>query len=136
VNCLAEQALPAPERYLQVADNDYAATMAAAQALLAQPRRPTAIVCSTDVSAVGALKAASTAAIRVPQELSIVGFDDIPLAEFTIPSLTTVHQPLRQLSQMAIKQLLEAADSLKQPPQVTMIVPSLVVRNSTATPPS
>jgi DNA-binding LacI/PurR family transcriptional regulator len=135
VNCLAEQALPVAEQYLQVVDNTYAASMAAAQALLAQPQRPTAIVCSTDVAAIGALKAASMAGVRVPQDLSIAGFDDIPLAEFTVPSLTTLHQPLGQLSQLAIKQLLELVSQPEQPPEVTMIAPTLVVRDSTAAPP-
>ena len=87
--------------------------------------RPTAIVCSTDVAALGAPKAASRRGIRVPEELSIAGFDDIPLAEFTMPSLTTVHQPLSKLGELAVEQLLRLIAQPEQPPAVTTIEPTL-----------
>jgi LacI family xylobiose transport system transcriptional regulator len=104
--------------------------------LLRGDDRPTAILASTDVAAIGALKAASVVGVRVPDELSIVGFDDIPLTEFTIPSLTTVHQPMRQLSQAAIKQLLALLERPEEPPQLLQVIsPTLMVRDSTAVAP-
>jgi DNA-binding LacI/PurR family transcriptional regulator len=134
VSCARELHLTVPEGYLEVAVNDYAATSVGATQLLGQRQRPTAVIASTDVAAVGALKAAASAGIRVPEQLSIVGFDDIPLAAFTVPSLTTLHQPLRQLSRLAIKQLLELVDQPERRPEVTLIAPSLIVRGSTAAP--
>ena len=119
---------------VRIADNTYSATADAVTELLTGSERPTAIVCSTDVAAIGALKSASRCGIRVPEHLSIVGFDDIPLAEFTMPSLTTVHQPLSKLGELAVEQLLRLIAQPEQPPGVTTIEPSLVVRASTAPP--
>jgi LacI family transcriptional regulator len=71
--------------------------------------------------------------VRVPEELSIVGFDDIPLAEVTVPSLTTVHQPMRQLSQLAVGRLLELiANPSEQAGKPQVVAPKLVLRGSTA----
>lgn len=117
---------------INVADNNYAATTAAADELLACAERPTAIMCSTDVAAVGALKAAHERGLRVPEDLSVVGFDDIPLAGYTIPALTTIRQPMRELSERAIALLIERitepADSRAR---LVTVAPTLVVRHST-----
>jgi DNA-binding LacI/PurR family transcriptional regulator len=75
------------------------------------------------VAAVGVLKAAARSGLRVREELSIVGFDDIPLAEFTMPSLTTVHQPIAKLGGLAVEQLLRLISQPEQPPGVTTIEP-------------
>jgi DNA-binding LacI/PurR family transcriptional regulator len=123
------------EGHVQVSVNDYAATMHAAQTLLRRQDRPSAIVASTDVAAIGALKAASLLGVRVPDELSVVGFDDIPLAEFTVPSLTTVRQPMDQLCELALSELLELVSGAgESPPRLTNVAPTLVVRSSTAAP--
>jgi DNA-binding LacI/PurR family transcriptional regulator len=136
VTQLRERGVPVPEHYVQVVSNSFGAAAVAVEGLLRGDDRPTAILASTDVAAIGALKAASVVGVRVPDELSIVGFDDIPLTEFTIPSLTTVHQPMRQLSQAAIKQLLALLERPEEPPQLLQVIsPTLMVRDSTAVAP-
>jgi LacI family transcriptional regulator, xylobiose transport system transcriptional regulator len=69
--------------------------------LLALPDRPTAIFAGSDLQALGVLEAARAADIRVPEQLSIVGYDDVPLAQWSSPSLTTVHQPLQKMAEEA-----------------------------------
>ncbi len=71
-------------------------------------QRPTGVLCMSDAAAAGVLGAARRLGIRVPEELSIVGFDDLPLTRFTDPPLTTVHQPVRQKGEEAATMLLEA----------------------------
>jgi alanine racemase len=98
--------------------------------------RPSAVLCMSDAAAAGALAAARRLGIRVPEELSIVGFDDLPLTRFTDPPLTTVHQPVRSKGAAAATMLLEA---LRRPPahdqeRVLVLETRLVVRRSTAVP--
>jgi DNA-binding LacI/PurR family transcriptional regulator len=100
--------------------------------------RPTAVLCMSDAAAAGVLAAARRLGIRVPEELSIVGFDDLPLTRFTDPPLTTVHQPVRRKGEAAASMLLEA---LRRPPaddqdRVLVLETRLVVRRSTAVPSS
>jgi LacI family transcriptional regulator len=129
--------LRVPPNDLPVVANTFTAAAAAAERLLRRRRRPTAIVASTDVAAIGALKAASRLGLSVPGELSIVGFDDIPLTEITVPSLTTVHQPLQELSQRALAQLLELiARPQEAAGRLQVVQPTLVVRDSTGPPAS
>ncbi|HEV7665083.1 MAG TPA: LacI family DNA-binding transcriptional regulator [Chloroflexota bacterium] len=136
VNALRARGFTRPEQGIHVTANEFLAATRSVETLLRAGGRPTAIIASTDVAAIGALKAASLVGVRVPEQLSIVGFDDIPLAEVTVPSLTTVHQPMRQLSQLAIERLLQLiANPSEQPGKPQMVQPKLVVRGSTAAPP-
>ena len=75
--------------------------------LVALPVRPTAILCSNDMTAIGVLRQASDHGISIPQQLSVVGFDDIPFARFTIPPLTTVQMSRLELARLAFEALLE-----------------------------
>src|ERR671928_114522 len=108
----------------------------AAERLLRLAQPPTAILASTDVAAIGSLKAAARCGRRVPDQLSVVGFDDIPLAEFAVPSLTTVHQPIERIAREAVQHLLPLIAEPEQPRQRRRdsLEPSLVVRESTAPP--
>ena len=78
---------------------------AALRRLLALPDLPTAVICSSDLMAIGALQAAREAGLRVPQELSIVGFDGIEAAGWTSPPLTTVEQPIADIAETAVNAL-------------------------------
>ncbi|MDR3708974.1 MAG: LacI family DNA-binding transcriptional regulator [Capsulimonadaceae bacterium] len=98
--------------------------------------RPTAIVCANDRIAIGVLDAARQLGLRVPDDLSIVGFDDILTAEITEPGLTTVRQPLKQMGSAAVDILLERIDDLNGPVQKLVMRPELIVRGSTARKPS
>src|SRR5674476_406937 len=72
------------------------------RALMRLSPRPTAVVASTDVLAIGILRGALVLGIRVPDDLSVVGFDDIPMATFTVPALTTVRMPMAKMAAAAI----------------------------------
>ena len=99
-------------------------------------QRPTGVLCMSDAAAAGVLGAARRLGVRVPEELSIVGFDDLPLTRFTDPPLTTVHQPVRQKGEEAATMLL---DALRRPSggdqdRQRVLETRLVVRRSTAAP--
>ncbi len=132
-----EHDLSVPERYVRVAANSFAGGASAMRELAALREPPTAVLASTDVVAVGALSAASQLGLHVPSDLSVMGFDDIPLTAFTVPALTTVHQPIAQIARLAVEMLLQSLDG--SPPTRArrhLVEPSLVVRNSCAAPPS
>ena len=78
-----------------------------ARQLLTQADRPTAIFALTDVAAVGAMHAAASLGLRLPADLSVVGFDDIALAKYMIPELTTVAQPIYEMGTLAARLLLD-----------------------------
>lgn len=110
---------------------------AAAAALLALPaaERPTAILAMTDQLARGALAAARAAGLSVPADLSVVGFDDLPIAAETGPPLTTVRQPLIDKGRIAARMLLDLTASPESAPARTILPTELVVRGSTSSPP-
>ncbi len=107
---------------------------AAARSLLARPERPTAIFASNDLQALGVYQAAREAGLRIPRDLSVVGFDDLPIVAWADPPLTTVHQPLTEMA-MAATELALALGHGEEPPQIGVeIATTLTVRDSTAPP--
>ena len=103
-----------------------------AQELLATGKRFTALFAFNDISAIGAVRAFRDAGLRVPEDVSVVGFDDIQAAAYLTPRLTTVRQPLRQMGEMAAKQLLiRISNGHAKAPQLISLAPELVVREST-----
>jgi DNA-binding LacI/PurR family transcriptional regulator len=106
-----------------------------AKQLLARNKPFTALFAYNDISALGAIRALREHDLRVPQDVSIVGFDDIPSAAFNIPSLTTVRQPLVRMGQVAAETLLERINGRDDYPSTIAIEPELVVRESTTTVP-
>jgi len=102
-------------------------------ALLDMDRPPTAVFCANDLIALGALEMAQQLGFRVPQDLSIVGFDDIDEAERVIPALTTIRQPPRGLGVAAAEALIERLEGREEPRKI-MLGFSLIVRESTAPP--
>ena len=103
-------------------------------ALLDRPDRPTAIFAGSDMQAMGVLRAARRLGIEVPGQLSLIGYDNLPLSAWTDPPLTTVNQPLRDMAGTATRMLLDLARGIE--PALTRIdlVTQLVVRESTAPP--
>ncbi len=99
--------------------------------LLNGKKRPTAVSCVNDLTAIGAVKAALQAGLQIPRDISIVGFDDMPLASIIDPELTTVSQKSRQLGQTAVFVLHQLINN-EMAEKVTVIQPELVVRRSTA----
>ncbi|MDX8029176.1 LacI family DNA-binding transcriptional regulator [Lentzea sp. BCCO 10_0856] len=104
----------------------------AAAELLDLTPRPTAIVCFNDKVAVGTLQAARERGLRVPEDLSVAGFDDIDLAEATDPRLTTVRQPLQEMGRIAVAQLMRVLDGHRPEALHIELATTLIVRDSTA----
>jgi DNA-binding LacI/PurR family transcriptional regulator len=100
--------------------------------LLARQKPFTALFAYNDISAIGAIRAIQEQGLRVPQDISVIGFDDIPGAAFNNPSLTTVRQPLNRMGEVAAQSLLERIEGKKEYPNEIAIEPELVVRESTA----
>jgi len=94
----------------------------------------TALVCYNDVSAIGAIRAMMDRGLRVPDDISVVGFDDIQGAAFHNPSLTTIRQPLAQMGLVAARILLQRIRGQASFPDMVPIIPELVIRESTAPP--
>jgi LacI family transcriptional regulator len=91
---------------------------------------PTAIFASNDLAAFGAMDAARECGLRIPQDISIMGFDDVPQASFVYPKLTTIRQPLEQMGQIAVKLLLERIKDRSLPTQHIALPTQLIVRDS------
>jgi LacI family transcriptional regulator len=100
--------------------------------LLALEHRPTAIFASNDLMAIGGICAASEAKVRVPEELSVMGYDDIALASFSTPRLTTVAQPKYEIGEQTARMLVERIQGAALPPRREKLQTELVVRQSTA----
>jgi DNA-binding LacI/PurR family transcriptional regulator len=127
---------PVRDGYLQYVSNDPAGGSAALAAIVDLAERPTAVVASTDVIAMGVLFEANARRLGVPDDISVTGFDDIPLAAFSIPTLTTLRMPIREMVDAAVGMLidhgLDPADPSAWPRPI--FAPSLVVRASTGPP--
>ena len=91
----------------------------------------TAIVCGSDVMALGAVREARSRGMDVPRDVSVVGFDDSPLMAFTSPALTTVRQPVAAMTQAAVSSLLTAIRGLPADPTEMLFHPDLIIRQST-----
>jgi DNA-binding LacI/PurR family transcriptional regulator len=96
--------------------------------------RPTAALVMSDAMAIGVLRAARDLGLSVPDDLSVVGFDDIEMSRHTCPPLTTVHQPIRVKGQTAVRMLLSMIDGEEPRPPSVVLQTRLVVRHSTAPP--
>lgn len=119
--------------YIQHGDFSKASGERAAQRLLCLPRPPTALFVSSDAMALGAVHTAQDLGLQVPADLSVVGFDDLPIAAASRPSLTTVCQPLERMGDQAVQMLAtlaEGHDVALHPPFPTR----LIIRESTAAP--
>ncbi len=125
--------LRAEDRTVAAGDYSYASGVAAAGQLLDRPDRPTALFCISDVLALGALLAAKERGLRVPEDLSVVGFDDVEYATMFAPRLTTVRQPCYELGSTAATLLLRQMAG-EPGGQAHFLPHQLVERDSTAQP--
>jgi DNA-binding LacI/PurR family transcriptional regulator len=102
--------------------------------LLKQPRLPTAVFVASDVVAMGAIRAIKQAGLRIPEDIAVVGFDDIPFAEYSDPPLTTMHLPAYGLGWAAGERMVRLAlnEGLGQPG--VLLEAELVVRKSSVRP--
>ncbi len=128
---LDEAGLPFLPELVVHGDGKAEAAINAMEKVLALPEPPTAVFCYNDMSALGALRAIRSRGLRVPEDISVVGFDDLFLASYLHPPLTTVRQPMRRMGMLAMDSLLKLMSG--QESANTIHVPAdLVVRESTA----
>jgi LacI family transcriptional regulator len=115
-----------------VLEDDYASprTRALTETLLSMPDAPTAIFTTGDVSAFRIMEALRLNHIRIPQDISLVGFDDVPHSKMVYPALTTVHHPLYEMGRMAVRNLLEQIENPGLPPQHILLETRLEIRES------
>jgi DNA-binding LacI/PurR family transcriptional regulator len=132
VDRLAELGSPADEAHIVSADTDPAAGAEALRRLMARPEPPSAVVTATDNVAIGVLHAAHSLGLAVPDDISVVGFDDIPLAAYTAPPLTTVHNPIAEMATLAFDLAVEprSVDGTGD----NVLAPGFVIRATTAPP--
>ncbi len=132
---LSEHGLKLDPAYVRRGAYTFESGVAAAADLLVAPNPPTAIFAGNDEMAIGVMKAARDAGLDVPFDLSIVGFDDLPMASRVWPNLTTVRLPVRDMGRMAAEKLTARSRGL-DPATLDQaeIIPSLVVRDSAAPP--
>jgi len=100
--------------------------------MLLEKKRPfTALFAYNDISAIGAIRAFQESGLHVPNDISVVGFDDIPFAAFHHPSLTTVRQPLHKMGELAVEMLVARIEGKREWQQELAVQPDLAVREST-----
>jgi LacI family transcriptional regulator len=133
MDCMIRYGIIEDESLVRVGDHKVQGGVSAMNELLALPEHPTAVLASNDLTAVGMISAIRRAGLSVPDDISVVGFDDIWLAEFTEPPLTTVRLSRKLVAEQACKALLSELDpSLGEPVQDEYLVPTqLIVREST-----
>jgi LacI family transcriptional regulator len=127
---MAEADLPVPRRPAAVGGFTEAGGRLAVQRMLAEGRRPQAIVCGNDEMAIGALAALRAAKLRVPGDIAVTGFDDIAAARHGRPALTTVRQPMRELGEQAVHMLLDRIADPTAPPKSAVLPTETVIRRS------
>lgn len=126
-----------PGEYVEHTANDALAAADAITRLLRLPSPPTAVLASTDVLAIGALHGAFRLRVHVPQAISVVGFDDIPMAAYTVPALTTVHMPMAEMAAEAIRFVIDEGGGARGAAEMARVLrPWLVLRGSSGPPPS
>jgi LacI family transcriptional regulator len=104
------------------------------QHFLGLAQRPTAVFCCNDLMAIGAMRAAADQGVAVPEEISVIGFDDIRLASYVNPRLTTVRQPLDQVGQSAARILLDLLGEKRSAARRVVLPPELIIRASCRAP--
>lgn len=137
---LAEKGIPIDERLIVHGDYTEASGRAAAKKLLVLDPRPTAIYCANDLMALGVMAVAKEMDIAIPEELSVMGFDDIDIAAHPLIGLSTVYAPRDEIGRLAATMLIErieaaaSGDVEKAPLRHIRLQPKLVLRNTVASP--
>lgn len=134
VAALGSAGLPVDEQLLVYADFRYDGGYAAATSLLAMPEPPDSMFVANNLMTVGALAAIRHAGRRVPGDVGVVAFDDLPLAELLDPPLTTIGQPTYEIGEQAARLLLDRLAGCDDPARHIVLTPTLRVRGSSAGP--
>lgn len=127
---LADHHIPLQDEWIVQGDFWERGGYLATQTLLDLPTPPTAIFASNDLLAFGAMDAVRQHGLSIPDDISLVGFDDIPQASLVYPTLTTVRQPLDKMGRLAVKMLLEHISSPEYSPYTATLATELIIRDS------
>ncbi len=130
LKAMKARGLEVKPHFVQRGDYTGSSAREPAKRLLTNPNRPTAIFCASDEMAVAAIEVASELGVRVPEELSVVGFDDSPVATFAKVPLTTVWQPLSQVGELAAEILGKSISGKQHRPVKTLLGTKIVERSS------
>lgn len=132
---LPERGLLFDESLIHYGDWSLESGYAALTALSDRARPPSAIFFSNDQMALGGIRAAYDRHLHIPEDLSVVGYDDIPFASFSTPALTTVRQRSDYITKIAVEIIIDTIER-RAPPRQEVVAPELVVRMSTGRPPA
>ena len=136
VESMEELGIRPAAHWLIEGDHTLEGGMRAMELLLSLHELPTAVMCSNDMTAIGGLRVLARSGLRVPDDISVIGFDDIHLAEFVYPPLTTVRMSRNDLARGAFESLRSIAENQAPPQQRHWTIPTkLIVRQSTSYPP-
>lgn len=127
---LQELSLPYRAEWIQEGDFTEASGYAAMMKILALRERPTAIFFVSDMMAIGAMRAIREAGLTPGEDISLIGFDDVHLAQYVTPALTTIRQNKDEMGRLAAIELLELMRNPNKPPSVITVETELVVRDS------
>ena len=127
---MSEAGLEVNEDWILEGDFECESAVGAAKQIISMAERPSAIFCFNDIMAMAMISTFQQAGIRVPEDISIIGYDNIDLAPYFSPPLTTIHQPKRRLGKSAVEILMDRVKDKEHAPQVFEMVPELVIRNS------
>ena len=128
LRAVVENGLPVNKSLIAEGDFSEMGGYLAMQQLLAA--KPDAIFASSDIMALGAMRAVREAGLCVPEDIAFVGFDDLPLASLSDPPLTTVHQPISEFGERAVEVLIDLIENGTMPPRRIIMETELVIRDS------
>ncbi|KJV35368.1 LacI family transcriptional regulator [Luteibacter yeojuensis] len=131
---LKRAGIPLDAALTVVGDFSIEAGERAVESLLAQGKSFSALFCSSDEMAMGAMRALTSRGLRIPDDVSVIGFDDIRFSRYTSPPLTTMAQPKNALGREAMTMMIELLADPEEPPRKRVLAAELVVRGSTAPP--
>lgn len=133
---LAERGIVLHDESIRHGDYSFQSGAAAASSLMATVRPPTAIFCASDGMAFGALDALLSAGIRVPRDVSVIGFDDTPMASWAMIGLTTIRQPVVEMTRVAVRRLLQRMRGWDGPAEQVEFPVEMVERATTGPAPA
>ena len=132
--CLQDHGLVYDPKLLRQYDYSLENGRQGIKALLFEKPPPTAVFCSNDYLALGAMKGGREMGLHIPEDLSVVGFDDMPMSAFFNPGLDTVRQPAYEMGEMGAKVLIEAIADPRKPPVHRLLDLALIQRGSVTCP--
>lgn len=127
---LAKAGIPFDESLIEAGDWSYKSGYEAMKRLYAKAPQITALFAQNDRMAIGAMRALQEAGRRIPDDIAIVGYDDIPVASYTNPPLTTMHQPMQEVGRVAARLLIESIEKPDVNKEIVLLKTRLVVRGT------